>query len=148
MKKLLEIRAHSESDTKTFAQQLIKLLKPNDVVLLEGNLGTGKTFLVKQICRLLKTEDEASSPSFAIIHQYYGQQPVNHFDFYRLHHEAELDQLGWEELLSAGAISFIEWPELVEKHLSVYYKITIVMDNSDRIFTLYRIERKSLKENA
>lgn len=146
MKKLLQIKAHSEDDTKDFAQELVSFLKPNDVVLLQGELGTGKTFLVKQICRLLKTEDEASSPSFAIIHQYSGPVPVNHFDFYRLHNEAELDQLGWEELLTADAITFIEWPELIEKHLSHYYKITIEMEHSLRIFTLLKFNKNSAGE--
>ncbi len=146
MKKLLQIKAKNEEDTKNFARELVSILKPNDVVLLKGELGSGKTFLVKQICRLLKTEDEASSPSFAIIHQYFGPVPVNHFDFYRLHHEAELDQLGWEELLTAGAITFIEWPELVEKHLSRYYKITIELEDNLRIFTLLKYEKNSVGE--
>ena len=146
MKKLLQTSARSESDTQQFAARLIGLLKPNDVVLLQGDLGSGKTFLVKEICRLLKTKDPASSPSFAIMHRYEGNVPVHHFDFYRLRHEAELDQLGWEEQLSCGAITFIEWPEIIEKRLQNYYKITIELKETVRIFTLYRHEK--LKEST
>ncbi len=148
MQKQTQIKARTETDTQNFARQLVDLLKPNDVVLLQGELGSGKTFLVKQICRLLKTQDEASSPSFAIIHQYNGPTPVNHFDFYRLQNEAELDQLGWEELLTMGAITFIEWPELVEKHLSEYYKITIEIKQTDRIFTLFKREKSLSGESS
>ena len=133
--------AESQSDTIEFAKELVRILRPNDVILLKGELGSGKTFLVKQICRLLKTEDEASSPSFAIIHQYRGKTMVNHFDFYRLHSAVELDQLGWEELLGAGAITLIEWPELIEAHLSDYYKITIEIEKEKRIFTLTHVKK-------
>ncbi len=131
----------SEQDTIEVAKYLKEILKPNDVVLLEGDLGTGKTFLVKAFCQLINTEDLASSPSFAIIHHYRGEQPVNHFDFYRLHHEAELDQLGWEEMLNQGAISFIEWPQLIEEHLSHYYKIKIYFEDTTRVFELTKIDK-------
>ncbi len=128
--------SRSIEDTLKFARYLVRILKPNDIVLLEGDLGSGKTLLVKQICNLLKTKDEAASPSFAIFHQYNGRTPVNHFDFYRLHDEAELDQLGWEEMLNMGAITFIEWSQLIEKHLSKYYKVEIKFQDGDRIFVL------------
>ncbi len=140
MKIILQEEAKTEQDTAQIARKFLEFLKPNDVVLLKGDLGSGKTFFVKQMCRLLGVEDEASSPSFAIMHQYQGKIPVNHFDFYRLHSEAELDQLGWEEFLSGGAITFIEWPELIEKHLLEYYLITIEMDGEKRIFTINRVE--------
>ncbi|NOX89329.1 MAG: tRNA (adenosine(37)-N6)-threonylcarbamoyltransferase complex ATPase subunit type 1 TsaE [Calditrichaeota bacterium] len=136
MKILHQQISRSIEDTLKFARYLVRILKPNDIVLLEGDLGSGKTLLVKQICNLLKTKDEAASPSFAIIHQYNGPTPVNHFDFYRLHDEAELDQLGWEEMLNMGAITFIEWSQLIEKHLSEYYKVEIKFQGGDRIFVL------------
>lgn len=140
MKTMMQKIALCEQDTIDFANELVRLLRPNDVVLLKGDLGSGKTFLVKQVCRLLNTEDEASSPSFALIHQYRGPIPVNHFDFYRLHSEMELDQLGWEELLNTGAITFIEWPELIEKYLDDFYSITIELDEDKRVFTLTHVK--------
>lgn len=131
----------SEQDTIKIAKYLKEILKPNDVVLLEGDLGTGKTFLVKAFCQLINTEDPASSPSFAIIHHYRGNPPVNHFDFYRLHHENELDQLGWEEMLEQNAISFIEWPQLIEEHLLHYYKIKIYFEGEQRVFEILKIDK-------
>lgn len=139
--------SRNEQDTIRFAEYLKKILKPNDVVLLEGDLGSGKTFLVKAFCRLIGTIDQASSPSFAIIHHYQGPQPVNHFDFYRLNNEKELDQLGWEEMLDQGAITFIEWPQLIEKHLLQYYKIKISFQNEHRIFELNKINRTNQGKN-
>ncbi|WP_456407032.1 tRNA (adenosine(37)-N6)-threonylcarbamoyltransferase complex ATPase subunit type 1 TsaE [Caldithrix abyssi] len=133
--------AKSEQDTIEVARYLTQILKPNDVVLLEGDLGSGKTFLVKAFCRLINTVDSASSPSFAIIHHYQGPQPVNHFDFYRLHNESELDQLGWEEMLSQGAITFIEWPQLIENHLQRFYKICIRFEGEHRVFELTEVNR-------
>ncbi len=138
--------SRSEQDTENIAVYLKKILKPNDVVLLEGNLGSGKTFLVKSFCRLIGTIDEASSPSFAIVHQYQGNPPVNHFDFYRLHSELELDQIGWEELLNQGAITFIEWPQLIEKHLQRYYKIKITFNQDKRIFEIEKIDKRGKSE--
>ncbi len=140
VKILKRFSAKTQDDTIKFADELSQLLKPNDVVLLQGNLGSGKTFLVKAFCQIVKTSDPAASPSFALIHHYQGPQPVNHFDFYRLHSEQELDQLGWEELLHMGAITFIEWPQLVEKHLHDYYKIEIEIKDDVRLFTLKKIE--------
>jgi tRNA threonylcarbamoyladenosine biosynthesis protein TsaE len=127
---------HSESvdDTVKIAEELAPRFKPNDVILLEGNLGSGKTFLVKEICKILNTEDEASSPSFAILYQYSGPVPVNHFDLYRIKDIRELDNLGWEEHLTRGAITFIEWPEILESQLIDYYKINITINDKYREF--------------
>jgi tRNA threonylcarbamoyl adenosine modification protein YjeE len=103
---------------------------------LDGDLGTGKTFLVKEICKNWETEDEASSPSFAILHQYQGQIPVNHFDLYRIADMRELDNLGWEEHLNNDTVTFIEWPALVENQLKNYYKLELLFINSHRSFIL------------
>lgn len=136
MQLIQKFESHSIEETEAIASQLATCFKPNDVILLEGELGSGKTFLVKVLCKIWKTEDDAVSPSFAIVHQYRGPIPVNHLDLYRIHDERELDQLGWEELLDSGAITFIEWPQILEKHLDWYYKVTIEMQETKRIFTL------------
>jgi tRNA threonylcarbamoyladenosine biosynthesis protein TsaE len=136
MKRIKQINVYSEEDTRRFAAELAGLLKIGDTVLLEGDLGTGKTFLVKEICRVWKTEDEPSSPSFAILHQYNGPVPVNHFDFYRIEEIRELDNLGWEEHLNNNTVTFIEWPGLIEKQLKTYYKIQLNYNNQGRQITL------------
>ncbi|MBN2425859.1 MAG: tRNA (adenosine(37)-N6)-threonylcarbamoyltransferase complex ATPase subunit type 1 TsaE [Calditrichaceae bacterium] len=137
---LEEYKSRSEQDTAAFAGKLASLLKSGDVALLEGSLGSGKTFLVKAFCRYIKTEDEASSPSFAIIQQYKGKQPVNHMDFYRINDERELDNLGWEEYLYHNAVTFIEWPQIIEDRLDSFYKIKISGNGNNRDITLYKTE--------
>jgi len=129
--------SETEQDTMAIAKVLADRFKAKDVVLLEGDLGSGKTFLVKALCRLWQTENEAVSPTFAILHQYQGPLPVNHFDLYRLDQVADLDNLGWEEFLEMDAVSFIEWPRLIEPQLDIYYKIEIHIRNGKRYFKLY-----------
>ena len=138
MRQIAEYQSASEQETEQIAAEIAAMLKPNDVVLLEGDLGSGKTFFVKAVCRLWRTEQEAASPSFALIHQYTGAQPVNHVDLYRIEHELELANLGLGELLACGAVTFIEWPQLIEKHLDRYYKITIDIAGNGRIFRLFK----------
>ncbi|MGD9488272.1 MAG: tRNA (adenosine(37)-N6)-threonylcarbamoyltransferase complex ATPase subunit type 1 TsaE [Calditrichaceae bacterium] len=123
-------------ESRAVARELASILKPSDIVLLEGNLGSGKTFLVKEICNIWETEEEATSPSFAIIQIYSGAISVNHFDFYRIEDISELDNLGWEELLYTDAVSFIEWPQMIENQLDDYYKITIELNGERRLFKL------------
>ncbi len=137
MKEIKTWLSETEEDTIAIAQELTQRFKPNDVVLLEGNLGSGKTFLVKALCRIWQTTDEAVSPTFAILHQYRGPQPVNHFDLYRIEQAEELDNLGWEEFLEMDAVTFIEWPQILEPRLDSYYKIEIRIKNGKRRFTLF-----------
>ena len=137
MKILGKYNSKSPEETEQTAEILTGIFKEGDVVLLEGDLGCGKTFLVKALCKIWQTEDEAVSPSFTILNQYSGKMQVNHFDLYRIHDERELDQLGWEEILESGAVTFIEWPQMLEKHLENYYKIKIDMKNGEHIFTLF-----------
>jgi tRNA threonylcarbamoyl adenosine modification protein YjeE len=129
----------SEADTQTIAKQLSELLLPGDVVLLEGGLGSGKTYLVKQLCFFMGVREDVTSPTFTLIQQYSGKSFINHMDFYRIDNPAELDQLGWEDLINDTSITFIEWPEYIEKYLKQYYKITIKFNGERRIFELSRI---------
>jgi tRNA threonylcarbamoyl adenosine modification protein YjeE len=137
MKEIKSWYSEAEEDTVAIARELAGRFKPNDVVLFDGDLGSGKTFLVKALCRIWQTTDEAVSPTFAILHQYRGPQPVNHFDLYRIERVEELDNLGWEEFLEMDAVTFIEWPQLIEPRLESYYKIEIRIKNGRRQFKLY-----------
>lgn len=140
MKIIKSFISESIEETIKIAAALSKIFEPSDVVLLEGDLGSGKTFLVKELCKIWQTEDEAVSPSFSIINQYRGTLPVNHLDFYRIEDVSELDNLGWEEFLNMDAVTFIEWPQLIEKQLKLYYKIEIKFNGQKRKFTLKRFD--------
>ena len=116
---LLEKIVHSPQQSEKIARQLAEKLNPGDVVALYGELGTGKTFLVKAICRFFKMNQEATSPSFTIINEYFNQRGlyIYHFDFYRLENEAELQNLGLDEFFYADYICMIEWPEKIQNYM-------------------------------
>jgi tRNA threonylcarbamoyladenosine biosynthesis protein TsaE len=116
---LLEKIVHSPQQSEKIARQLAEKLNPGDVVALYGELGTGKTFLVKAICRFFKMNQEATSPSFTIINEYFNQRGlyIYHFDFYRLENEAELQNLGLDEFFYANYICMIEWPEKIQNYM-------------------------------
>jgi tRNA threonylcarbamoyladenosine biosynthesis protein TsaE len=94
------------------AQAVIGALGNSRIVACHGDLGAGKTTLIKAICRQLGVTHEMSSPTFAIVNEYAGTSPIYHFDLYRLEKEEELDGIGFEEYLDSGNWCFIEWPEL------------------------------------
>ncbi len=88
------------------------------VFTFSGELGSGKTTLIKALCTELGVESGISSPSFGIVHEYAGRQgPVYHFDLYRLKDASELEAIGFEEYLESGHYCFIEWPEMARNVL-------------------------------
>ncbi|HHL52799.1 MAG TPA: tRNA (adenosine(37)-N6)-threonylcarbamoyltransferase complex ATPase subunit type 1 TsaE [Flammeovirgaceae bacterium] len=82
--------------------------------LFEGEMGVGKTTLIKELCSQLGVRDTVASPTFAIINEYHtATEPVYHFDFYRLQHIGEALEIGVEDYFYSGYYCFIEWPQLV-----------------------------------
>ena len=122
-----------ERETAEIALEFLSLLKPGDIVCLNGNLGSGKTFFVKTICTSAGI-DTAASPSFSIVNEYSGKIKIVHVDFYRIKGLEELYDIGFEEyLLNQDSIIFIEWanmfPEILHKK---YYEIEFTMLNQDK----------------
>ena len=117
--------------TKNFAISLAKQAKKGSVILLKGDLGSGKTtfaqFFIYEICG---TKDIVTSPTFNLVHQYKSANfDLWHFDLYRLKNAEEVYELGLEDALKYG-VSLIEWPELIEDALKVRNKVTINFQNS------------------
>ena len=141
---LLEHNAQDQNDSVEFAAQVTKMLKPGDNILLYGNLGAGKTFLVKELSKNLGATTEASSPSFAIVNQYPGENLIYHLDFYRISNLLELYNLGLDEIFFSGAITFVEWPQIIEQKIKwEHYRIYIdktKKSETARIFKLYKYE--------
>jgi tRNA threonylcarbamoyladenosine biosynthesis protein TsaE len=113
-----EFTTASDVDTIEVGRKLAKLLKPPQLLILSGDLGTGKTTLVKGIAQALDAAeaDEVTSPTFTLIHEYDGTQggkPVKlfHLDVYRLEGERQLETLGLDELLTDDALVLVEWGE-------------------------------------
>ena len=111
-----EFTTQSGADTVEVGRKLVKLLKPPQLLLLRGDLGTGKTTLVKGIAqaRDAAEPDEVTSPTFTLLHEYDGAldgKPVKlyHIDVYRLEGERQLETLGLDELLTPDALVLVEW---------------------------------------
>lgn len=88
------------------------------VVLFEGEMGAGKTTLIKALAREIGVEDEVASPTFALVNEYLADgEPVFHFDFYRIDNEEEALDMGLYEYLQSGHRCWIEWPEKIRNLL-------------------------------
>jgi len=116
--KIHEFTTQSGADTIEVGRKLARLLKPPQLLLLRGDLGTGKTTLVKGIAQAIDAAepDEVTSPTFTLLHEYDGTlhgKPVKlyHIDVYRLEGERQLETLGLDELLTPDALVLIEWGE-------------------------------------
>ena len=114
--KVYEFESGSAADTIRCGHEIAKLLKPPQFLILHGDLGAGKTTLVKGIAEALDAADpdEVTSPTFTLIHEYEGRfsgKPVNlyHLDLYRIETERQLDTLGLDELATPNSIVLVEW---------------------------------------
>lgn len=107
-------------ETNKLAEKLAMSFHSGNIVVLNGNLGSGKTTLIKAICNYFDISD-STSPSFSIVNEYSGKYKIYHFDFYRLKNIEELYDIGFEDYLNdTEAIIFIEWgnlfPEIIPKN--------------------------------
>ena len=99
------------------AREFIANIGDHRVFAFYGKMGAGKTTFVKAICEELGVEDVITSPTFAIINEYEGEETIYHFDFYRIKKLEEVYDMGYEDYFYSGALCFIEWPELIEEIL-------------------------------
>ncbi len=104
------VATSSAEETEAVGARLVERLTPGDVVTVSGELGTGKTTLVRGACRALGVTDPVTSPTFTIGHRYHGQVPVSHLDLFRF---SGLAAAEWGDLepYFDDAIAFVEWPE-------------------------------------
>ena len=103
---------NSASETRALGEQLASGLRPGDTVILEGELGAGKSELARGIARGLGVMETVTSPSFTILNVYEsGRCPLYHFDWYRLESAEELYELGMDEYLGGDGIAVVEWAE-------------------------------------
>jgi tRNA threonylcarbamoyladenosine biosynthesis protein TsaE len=116
----MSVETSSPAETEALGAQLAERLAPGDVVVLSGEVGAGKTTLIRGACRALGIESPVTSPTFTIGHRYEGGRvPVAHLDLYRLEGGLEgEDPALLEDYLGPGAVAFVEWPAVAEPQLS------------------------------
>jgi tRNA threonylcarbamoyladenosine biosynthesis protein TsaE len=110
-------RTAGPSETEALAARLAAALEPGDVVLLAGELGSGKTTFVRGACRALGVQGRVTSPTFTIGRRYAGRVAISHLDLYRLGDLAQEDPALLADYLTPDAVAFVEWPEIAERLL-------------------------------
>lgn len=110
--------SNSQQETHQLAVKLGKKLKPNDIIAFRGGLGAGKTTFVRGLVEGLGIDDFVSSPTFALVNQYEGENiTLYHFDMYRVKDYDSLSSTGFFDYLDTGAITAIEWSENIQEYL-------------------------------
>jgi tRNA threonylcarbamoyladenosine biosynthesis protein TsaE len=133
MERVLEIESLDELDK--VAHTVLESLDGRTVVAFDAPMGAGKTTLISRIAKELGSEDDVTSPTFAIVNQYEGERTIYHFDMYRIDRWEEALDFGSEEYLSSGELCLVEWPEKIEPLLpddTMVVKIEILSDTARR----------------
>jgi tRNA threonylcarbamoyladenosine biosynthesis protein TsaE len=134
------LESQSAAETEGIGAGIARELAPGDVVLVQGELGAGKTTLIRGACRALGVEGAVRSPTFTIGSRYRGRVPVTHLDLYRLEDmAAEVPGL-LDDYLRPDAVAFVEWPDALEPELErVAMRIRISHRGGDvRLIELWR----------
>ncbi|AEV94865.1 tRNA (adenosine(37)-N6)-threonylcarbamoyltransferase complex ATPase subunit type 1 TsaE [Pediococcus claussenii] len=133
------VQLKNEDETLQFGEKLGKKLEADDVLILNGDLGAGKTTLTKGIAKGLGIKRYVKSPTYTIIHEYHdGRLPLYHMDAYRLE-DGGADDLGLDDYFMGGGVTVIEWPQFVEDFLPDEYMIINIdrsSDNRQRFVTM------------
>ena len=122
--------SYDQSELEAVAQQILDTAKSR-VILFYGDMGAGKTTLIKAIIKALGAKDSGSSPTFSLVNEYEtpnGQ--IFHFDFYRIEDETEALDMGLEDYLNSEAWIFIEWPQKIEKFLNPEAEKVVISGSS------------------
>jgi tRNA threonylcarbamoyladenosine biosynthesis protein TsaE len=125
--------SHSEDETRAIARALMGQLASGQIVLLSGDLGTGKTAFVKGLAEGLQIDaDEVTSPTFTLVHEYRGGRlPLIHIDLYRLD-RADLDDIGVDADLAASGVVAVEWAERLMRLPADAVRVTLTDEGDDR----------------
>lgn len=135
-----EIESFREQDTYEVGKQLALKCSPGDIVLLNGDLGVGKTVFAKGFGRGLGICSPISSPTFTILKIYEeGRMPLYHFDVYRIEEPEEMDELGYEEYFFGGGVCLIEWASLIQDLIPENAIGVLVEKESERGFDYRKI---------
>lgn len=138
---MLQVISNSEQETIEFAYKIAKQLNKNTVIVLTGDLGSGKTKFTEGILKYYGLENEISSPTFTLVNEYNTENfNIYHFDVYRLSDEDEFYAIGGEEYFERGAC-IIEWGEMIENILPQnYIKLSFSKDEENENKRIINIE--------
>lgn len=125
------IQSESAEETEAVGAKVAARLGPGDVVVISGELGAGKTTLIRGACRALGVEGPVTSPTFTIGQRYKGRLPISHLDLYRLDGLEDEDPALLEDYLDAASVAFVEWPAVAEPQLAGRHPLHIRLTHLD-----------------
>lgn len=114
MKFIREYNSESLKDTSDIAKKLCESLKVGDAILFRGEMGAGKTTFTKTVAEYFNCDDSATSPTFALVNEYFGDVKIFHFDLYRLSNIDDLYSIGFYDYIAENAIFIVEWSENID----------------------------------
>jgi tRNA threonylcarbamoyladenosine biosynthesis protein TsaE len=112
------IESRSAAETEAVGARVAACLEPGDVVVVSGELGAGKTTLIRGACRALEVEGPVTSPTFTIGQRYSGRLPISHLDLYRLGRLEDEDPALLDDYLDEDSVAFVEWPAAARPQLA------------------------------
>ena len=136
-----EFKTDNESGTAELAERFAKELKGGDTVAFFGSLGMGKTAFIRGMARGLGIEENVSSPTYALVHEYGDKIKLYHFDMYRVGRWEDLYSTGFFDYLEMGGIVAVEWSENIEGALpenTIFVRIKKGEGDSERIISIER----------
>jgi tRNA threonylcarbamoyladenosine biosynthesis protein TsaE len=130
----MDIQTDSPEDLVKVVKVLLSCIEKGYlVVLLSGELGSGKTTLIQQLCKSIGITQQVTSPTFSIVQEYLSpvKGPIYHMDLYRLEKKSDLEQIGFGEYLDSGHLCLIEWPALGSDHYVMpFVRVEIEVGNN------------------
>jgi tRNA threonylcarbamoyladenosine biosynthesis protein TsaE len=125
----MNIRVKNEGELNAAASELLKFAENVKIFLFEGDMGAGKTTLIKSLCSELGMKEMASSPTYSIVNEYeYTNGKIYHFDFFRIRTQNEAFDIGFEEYLASGEFCFIEWPQKISDLWPQHYLLITISE--------------------
>lgn len=147
--KMIKVKSKSPEETRELAEKLVNIIKKPAIILLNGDLGAGKTFFVKAFTEATGSNDETSSPSFSLVNRYNSPKgPIYHLDLYRIADYDELFEIGLDDILNEDALTFIEWPDIAEIKNPDYIITINNLGGDTRLFTFEGNNLEELEDSG